>query len=160
MTLQQHKATYQDFLVAFGEVESLELTTLDDASQTVINRNKIEFALEQAYWEVHSYFEIACVAGKVILARRMKRLMLDISRHYLDTLRQRPDVEKAYQAAIDSIGMALSEEVCKMTVPQSVLDELGITQETTGFTDGIRFSTEQPYWTRESLRYQQNLGFR
>lgn len=102
MALENLKATVADFIMAFGEVETLELSHINTASESEeIDENRILNALELAFQETMSYDCLCGFAGKYAIRKSLKRLMLDIARYRLDAIERRQDLVDTYERILD-----------------------------------------------------------
>ena len=102
MALENLKATISDFIMAFGEVETLELSHINTTDESEeINEDRILNALELAFSEIMSYDCLCGFSGKYAIRRSIKRLMLDIARYRLDTLERRQDLIDTYERILD-----------------------------------------------------------
>jgi phage gp36-like protein len=89
-------ATIAQFVEAFGEVEAVELSNLDDV-EVVVRRDEIlQRALDDGAAEMDSYFwryslPLSSIPQPCIGCN------LDIARHRLDRVREREDVRARYE---------------------------------------------------------------
>jgi phage gp36-like protein len=93
-------ASPDDFIVAYGLKEAIQLTNIDDAAATSVNVAKLRMAIEDANSLIDSYIEQSGKAGMVLITSNRRRTALTIARYYLDTVRRREDVFKDYEAAL------------------------------------------------------------
>jgi phage gp36-like protein len=93
-------ASPDDFIVAFGLKEAIQLTNIDDAAATTVNVAKLNMAIQDANSLIDSYIEQSGKAGMVLITSNRRRTALTIARYYLDTVRRREDVYKDYDAAL------------------------------------------------------------
>lgn len=100
-------ATVNDFVLAFGEIESIEISNPENVSQQTINVARIESSLSRAFSFIRGYEALAPMPGKAAIRLALKRLMLDISRYFLDTIKRRDDVIKSYEDCIRFLEMAI-----------------------------------------------------
>lgn len=89
-------ASPDDFIIAYGLKEAIQLTNIDDASATSVNVAKMRMAIEDANALIDSYIEQSGKAGRVLITSNRRRTALIIARYYLDTVRRREDVYKDY----------------------------------------------------------------
>lgn len=89
-------ASVDDFVLAYGLKEAIQLTNIDDASATSVNSAKMQMAIDDANALIDSYIEQSGKAGKVLITSNRRRTALIIARYYLDTVRRREDVYKDY----------------------------------------------------------------
>lgn len=93
-------ATAENFIETFGQLESIELSNIDNASENSIYRERILNALALSFDEIMGYDSLCSFSGKVAIRRALKPLMLDIARYKLDTIDRRQDIIDAYEKAI------------------------------------------------------------
>lgn len=93
-------ATQQDFIDAFGEVEAIELTNLDNAAATSVNAPPLTKALTDASATIDAYVGARYVLPLSVVPAPLDRHCLDIARYYLDRIRSREDVRARYDDAI------------------------------------------------------------
>lgn len=96
-------ASPDDFIVAFGLKEAIQLTNIDDASATTVNVAKLRMAIEDANSLIDSYIEQSGKAGKVLITSNRRRTALIIARYYLDTVRKRDDIKSDYAEALKQL---------------------------------------------------------
>jgi phage gp36-like protein len=96
-------ASPDDFVVAFGLKEAVQLTNIDDASANSVNEAKLRMAIEDANALIDSYIEQSGKAGKVLITSNRRRTALIIARYYLDTVRKRDDVKQDYVEALKQL---------------------------------------------------------
>jgi len=96
-------ASPDDFILAYGLKEAIQLTNIDDASATSVNVAKLRMAIEDANALIDSYIEQSGKAGKVLITSSRRRTALIIARYYLDTIRRREDVSKDYVEALKQL---------------------------------------------------------
>lgn len=96
-------ASPDDFIVAFGLKEAIQLTNIDDASANSVNVAKLRMAIEDANALIDSYIEQSGKAGKVLITSNRRRTALIIARYYLDTVRKRDDVKSDYMEALKQL---------------------------------------------------------
>jgi len=96
-------ATPDDFVVAYGLKEAIQLTNIDDAAATTVNVPKLQMAIQDANSLIDSYIEQSGKAGMVLITSNRRRTALTIARYYLDTVRRREDVYKDYDAALKQL---------------------------------------------------------
>lgn len=96
-------ASPDDFVVAYGLKEAIQLTNIDDASATSVNVAKLRMAIEDANALIDSYIEQSGKAGKVLITSGRRRTALIIARYYLDTIRRREDVYKDYTECLKQL---------------------------------------------------------
>lgn len=96
-------ATPDDFIVAYGLKEAIQLTNIDDSSASSVNVAKMRMAIEDANALIDSYIEQSGKAGKVLITSNRRRTALIITRYYLDNVRRREDVYKDYVEALKQL---------------------------------------------------------
>jgi phage gp36-like protein len=89
-------ATVAQFIEAFGQVEAVELSNLDDLEIVVVRDEILERALNDASAEMDSYFWRYTLPF-VSLPQPLIGCCLDIARHRLDRVREREDVRARYE---------------------------------------------------------------
>lgn len=91
------------FVKTFGIVETVELTNLEDPSQTVVNCSTLNLALEDAYSLLsQAQFQATwCGGGKIEAS--FQRWQVIIARYYLDILRRRPEVRQDYEDVLKDL---------------------------------------------------------
>lgn len=97
-------ASPDDFILAFGLKEAIQLTNMDDASATSVNMAKLRMAIEDANALIDSYIEQSGKAGQVLITSNRRRTSLIIARYYLDTVRRREDIYKDYTEALKQMN--------------------------------------------------------
>lgn len=139
-------ATIAQFIEAFGELEAIELSNLDDPAIVVIENPVLERALTDSSAEMDSYlwrYELPFNS----IPQPLIGCCLDITRHRLDRLREREDVRKRYED-----WKKWLEQVAKGIVKLGV-DEQGTEVEMEGGSLGEIWSNPgQQMYTTESLR--------
>ena len=101
-------ATPDDFVLAFGLREAIQISNIDDADATRPNDAKIWMAIEDACALIDNYISGATRAGKVLISSNRRRTSLIIARYYLDTVRRREDVKSDYERAITELDKSRS----------------------------------------------------
>ena len=99
-------ATPDDFVLAYGLREAIQLTNIDDADATQPNTQKLWMAIEDACALIDNYILQATRSGKLLISSSRRRTSLIIARYYLDTVRRREDVKKDYELAITELDKA------------------------------------------------------
>jgi phage gp36-like protein len=97
-------ASPDDFIVAYGLKEAVQLTNIDDANATTVNVAKLRMAIEDANSLIDSYIEQSGKAGQVLITSNRRRTAMILARYYLDTVRRREDVYKDYENALKQLG--------------------------------------------------------
>ena len=101
-------ATPDDFVMAYGLKEAIQLSNIDDADAIQPNDQKIWMAIEDATALIDNYIEQAGRGGKLLISSNRRRTALIIARYYLDTVRRREDVKNDYERAITELDKARS----------------------------------------------------
>jgi phage gp36-like protein len=101
-------ATPDDFVMAYGLREAIQISNIDDADATQPNTDKIWMAIEDACALIDNYINGATRAGKILISSSRRRTALIIARYYLDTVRRREDVKSDYEQAITELDKARS----------------------------------------------------
>jgi phage gp36-like protein len=97
-------ASPDDFVLAYGLKEGIQLTNIDDAAATSVNVAKLRMAIQDANSLIDSYIEQSGKAGQVLITSNRRRTALIIARYYLDTVRRRDDVRADYEACLKQLG--------------------------------------------------------
>jgi len=103
-------ATPDDFILAYGLREAIQLTNIDDADAIQPNTDKLWMAIQDACALIDNYIVQASRAGKLLISSNRRRTALIIARYYLDTVRRREDVYRDYELAIKDLDRAMSME--------------------------------------------------
>lgn len=96
-------ATVDDFVLAFGLKEAIQLTNIDDADATQPNEVRLMMAIQDATALIDSYINQSTKAGKLLVSSNRRRTSLIIARYYLDSVRRREDVLKDYERCIKEL---------------------------------------------------------
>ena len=111
-------ATPDDFVLAYGLKEAIQLSNIDDADAIQPNDQKIWMAIEDASALIDNYIEQAGRGGKLLISSNRRRTALIIARYYLDTVRRREDVKNDYERAITELDKARSlEDIVRPDLP-------------------------------------------
>jgi phage gp36-like protein len=126
-TLTKHKsdprsASPDDFIVAFGLKEAIQLTNIDDAAATTVNVAKLQMAIQDANSLIDSYIEQSGKAGMVLITSNRRRTALIVARYYLDTVRRREDVYKDYDAALKQMQAEMQMTAIRAGNGDSAID--------------------------------------
>lgn len=108
------EANFDDFVLGFSMLNTIELSDLDNPESITVNQTRIEFALDLAANDINSWVSQAPPAGQITLRQQQKRLMLDIARYFLDSDKNRTYTKERYDAA-QEFGMKMIE--LKRTTP-------------------------------------------
>lgn len=101
-------ATPDDFVMAYGLREAIQLSNIDNADAIEPNTPKIWMAIEDACALIDNYIQGASRAGKILISSSRRRTSLIIARYYLDTVRRRDDVKEDYERALTELDKARS----------------------------------------------------
>lgn len=155
MALQDLKATVEDFIDTYGQLEAIELSNIDDSTQESIYNVRIQRALDLAFSEVMSYDALCKFAGKYAIRLSLKRLMLIIARYYLDSIERREDVIVEYEKSMEFLEKCqeVSSKDSKIRASDAELEELGLLNYK---NSGPRVSRGRIGFTEESLEYYRN----
>lgn len=115
-------ATPDDFIIAFGLKEAIQLTNIDDAAATTVNVAKLRMAIQDANSLIDSYIEQSGKAGMVLITSNRRRTALTIARYYLDTVRRREDVYKDYEAALKQLQAEMAMTAIRAGNGDSAID--------------------------------------
>jgi len=96
-------ANADDFILAYGLKEAIQITNIDDADAAQPNIVRLSMAIQDANALIDSYINQATKAGKLLVSSNRRRTSLIIARYYLDTVRRREDVLKDYERAIKEL---------------------------------------------------------
>lgn len=103
-------ATPDDFILAYGVKEAVQISNLDNADATQPNTDRIWMAIQDASALIDNYIVQASRGGKLLISSNRRRTALIIARYYLDSVRRREDVTNDYEKAIAAIERATSME--------------------------------------------------
>jgi phage gp36-like protein len=115
-------ASPDDFIVAYGLKEAIQLTNIDDAAATTVNVAKLRMAIEDANSLIDSYIEQSGKAGMVLITSNRRRTALTIARYYLDTVRRRDDVYKDYESALKQMTAEMQMSAIRAGNGDSAID--------------------------------------
>lgn len=115
-------ATPDDFIVAYGLKEAIQLTNIDDASANTVNVAKLRMAITDANALIDSYIEQSGKAGMVLITSNRRRTALIIARYYLDTVRRREDVKSDYESALKQMGAEMQMSAIRAGNGDSAID--------------------------------------
>lgn len=99
-------ANPDDFVLAYGLREAIQITNIDDADATQPNTDRLWMAIQDADALIDSYINQSTKAGKLLVSSNRRRTALILARYYLDTVRRREDVLKDYERAIKELDAA------------------------------------------------------
>jgi phage gp36-like protein len=97
-------ASVDDYILAYGLKEAIQVTNIDDAAATSVNAAKLRMAIQDANSLIDSYIEQSGKAGMVLITSNRRRTALIIARYYLDTVRRREDVKTDYESALKQLA--------------------------------------------------------
>lgn len=123
------QASITDFVLAFGKYESIELSELDEPTNSSLREERIAFLLHDALQTIEAIDSLVCNSAKILLRKNCRRLQLDITRFYADTMKTRPDVQKRFDQAQAMLDFARTPEACTGTAPSATLLALGILEQ-------------------------------
>lgn len=103
-------ATPDDFILAYGLREAIQLSNIDDADAIEPNTQKIWMAIQDACALIDNYITMAGRSGKLLISSSRRRTSLIIARYYLDTVRRREDVKTDYQDCIKELAAQSSAD--------------------------------------------------
>ena len=103
-------ATPDDFILAYGLREAIQLTNIDNADAIEPNTDKMWMAIEDAAALIDNYINQASRAGKLLISSNRRRTCLIIARYYLDTVRRREDVKSDYEMCIKELDKSRTLE--------------------------------------------------
>ena len=144
--IEDNSPDVETYVLYVGLEEAIEASNPDDASATEPEENKIELSIELAKAEILGTYCVACPAGKLLIAKMIKPLVLDIARYRLDTIKRRDDIKEAYEKACEILERATSDEICSLEVSEEDAELFGIP-----FCPGISFTAAPRVWTRKKL---------
>ena len=134
-------ATPDDFVLAYGLKEAIQLTNIDDAAATSVNQAKLWMAIQDSNSLIDSHIEQAGKAGQVIISSNRKRTALIVARYYLDTVRRREDVYRDYEnclklldAQMRMTNIRAGNQDSAIDTPQGIMRSWRIPQRYNGVT--------------------------
>ena len=111
-------ATPDDFILAYGLREAIQISNLDDGDATQPNSDKIWMAIQDACALIDNYIVQASRGGKLLISSNRRRTALIIARYYLDSVRRREDVKDDYERCITEMERARTmEDVIRPDTP-------------------------------------------
>jgi phage gp36-like protein len=99
-------ATPDDFILAYGLREAIQITNIDDADAIQPNTDRLWMAIQDGDALIDSYINQSTKAGKLLVSSNRRRTALILARYYLDTVRRREDILKDYERAIKELDAA------------------------------------------------------
>ena len=115
-------ASPDDFIVAYGLKEAIQLTNIDDAASTSVNVAKLRMAIQDANSLIDSYIEQSGKAGMVLITSNRRRTALIVARYYLDTVRRREDVKADYETALKQMQAEMAMTAIRAGNGDSAID--------------------------------------
>jgi phage gp36-like protein len=103
-------ATPDDFILAYGLREAIQISNLDDGDATQPNSDKIWMAIQDACALIDNYIVQASRGGRLLISSNRRRTALIIARYYLDSARRREDVKNDYERCITEMERARTME--------------------------------------------------
>ena len=100
--------TPDDFVMAYGFREAVQLSNLDDPSATSINADRIWISIQDACALIDSYIAQMPRSNKLIVSSSRRRVALIFARYYLDSVRRRQDVTDDYERAVKELDAAMA----------------------------------------------------
>jgi len=111
-------ATPDDFILAYGLREAIQVTNLDDGDATQPNTDKLWMAIQDACALIDNYIVQASRAGALLISSNRRRTALIIARYYLDSVRRREDVKEDYERCLKELAAARTlEDIVRPDVP-------------------------------------------
>jgi len=99
-------ATPDDYILAYGLKEAIQISNLDDADAIQPNTDRIWMAIQDAAALIDNYIIQASRAGKVLISSNRRRTTLILARYYLDSVRRREDIKEDYERALETLDKA------------------------------------------------------
>jgi phage gp36-like protein len=115
-------ASPDDFIVAFGLKEAIQLTNIDDAAATSVNVAKLRMAIQDANSLIDSYIEMSGKAGMVLITSNRRRTALTIARYYLDTVRRREDIRADFESCLKQLTAEMQMSAIRAGNGDSAID--------------------------------------
>jgi len=115
-------ASPDDFILAYGLKEAIQLTNIDDAAATSVNVAKLRLAIEDANSLIDSYIQQSGKAGMVLISSNRRRTALIIARYYLDTVRRREDVRADFEACLKQMQAEMAMSATRAGNGDSAID--------------------------------------
>ena len=115
-------ASPDDFIVAYGLKEAIQLTNIDDASAASVNVAKLRMAIQDANSLIDSYIEQSGKAGMVLITSNRRRTALIVARYYLDTVRRREDVRADYDSCLKQMQAEMAMTAIRAGNGDSAID--------------------------------------
>jgi phage gp36-like protein len=115
-------ASPDDFIVAYGLKEAIQLTNIDDAAATSVNVAKLRMAIQDANSLIDSYIEMSGKAGMVLITSNRRRTALTIARYYLDTVRRREDIRADFESCLKQLTAEMQMSAIRAGNGDSAID--------------------------------------
>jgi phage gp36-like protein len=115
-------ASPDDFILAFGLKEAIQLTNIDDAAAKSVNVAKLRMAIQDANSLIDSYIEQSGKAGQVLITSNRRRTALTVARYYLDTVRRRDDVRLDFENCLKQIQAEMAMTAIRAGNGDSAID--------------------------------------
>jgi len=148
------KATVQDFVLAYDDIESVFLqdpdgSMLDDDLQNLAltEQNRLQLALDDADCMMLAYYVKCLPMGRAMLTQGYRRLQMRIARYLLDTVKARQSVKEDYKDALDFLNKLL-EFTDNVQLTQEEADMLGVEVKQ---SRRIQFQANERVFTRDNL---------
>ena len=115
-------ASPDDFIVAYGLKEAIQLTNIDDAAAASVNVAKLRMAIQDANSLIDSYIEQSGKAGMVLITSNRRRTALIVARYYLDSVRRREDVRADYESCLKQMQAEMAMTAIRAGNGDSAID--------------------------------------
>jgi len=146
---QEIKATIEDFILAYGAIETIELSNIEDSEETEVIRPRVQQALDDALGLLRSYETAAsCFGSKVLIRQSLRRIMLVFARYFLDSKRRREDVYQDYKDALAWLDLAIKTDANIGHLSKKELADLGFDANA---NPGITWRAGKRVFTYETL---------
>lgn len=95
------------FITVYGQQEALEITNIDNPASNTIKVKKLQYALEDAFALILSFYSNAARSGKALIMSSFRRTQVIMARYFLDSagVRPRDHVVEAFNAAIQQLQL-------------------------------------------------------
>jgi hypothetical protein len=98
-------ATIEDFVLAYGDVEAVELSNIDSVGSTIYC-DRLNQALVDAYNYLQSVAALGGDSARLLVQSNLRRWMLILARYYLDSIRRRSDVTADFEQLAKLLNIA------------------------------------------------------
>jgi phage gp36-like protein len=139
-------ATAADFIAAFPDDESVELTNLDTPSAVAPVLARIETALSEAESEINTYVGMVATLPLTSVPVVLKNAAIRIARYRLDSYNPREFVRLDYEDQVKFLKLVAER---KVTLG---LDSESTPVESERSSSGIAYRAQPRVFTRESMR--------